>query len=123
MRQDDPQRLHLLFILLLSGVPGRLHSVAFPRPQRPAAFNPRLAHLFDPRSRHGWLGDPPDTDWLRGLEEGGASDRIEVVRLAASLTFCSAAVQAYDHTRAQARYLAEKITESSAKTRQARIRS
>jgi hypothetical protein len=112
-------RLHLLFITMLSGFLAGCNGMSFPRaggpPRSTRASHTYLIHV---PGMGGWV--TADTDWLRGLEEGGASDRIEVYDWPPPY-FLLGAVQAYDHTRAQARYLAEKITEKLREDPQARI--
>lgn len=72
-------------------------------PQPPGASHTYLLHM---PGMAGWV--QPDTDWLRGMEEGGAFDRIEVYDWPPPY-FLIGAVQAYEHNRVAARWLADSI--------------
>ena len=84
-------------------------------PQLPDASHTYLLHL---PGMGGWM--PAETDWLRGLGAGGASDHIEVFDWPALGSLIDG-VQDYAHNRKAAHYLADRITEKMRSDPEAKI--
>ena len=84
----------------------------------PRPLTARQTFLIELTGMGGWTS--ADVNCVRGLSEGGVADHVEIYDWTTPHSYIGA-VLAYDHNRAAARYIAERITAKKRESPQAQI--